>query len=106
MADFFFIKDGSATIRIITSDILFIKARGNYAELYMADKNRYTCYKSLKSLLDILPDEFMRVHNSYISNLHYIDKISDNTIYSKSTKIPISASYKECLEQCINRYKI
>ena len=72
----------------------------------MFDNNKYTCYKSLKSLIESLPNEFMRVHNSYIANLNYIDKITDDTIYSSSNKIPVSKSFKTCLEQRIRKYKI
>jgi DNA-binding LytR/AlgR family response regulator len=34
---------------------------------------KYIYYKSLKDLIENLPNEFMRVHNSHIVNLTNID---------------------------------
>ena len=67
---------------------------------------KYIYYKSLKELIENLPNEFMRVHNSYIVNLTNIDSFEDNHIILKGTKISVAKSYKECLNSTINKFML
>lgn len=83
--------------------MLFIKGLGNYAELYLINQNKHVYYKSLKELIDVLPDEFMRIHNSYIINLKNVDYIKDNHVIMGDHKITIAKSHKDCLLQQVNK---
>ncbi|MDR2238003.1 MAG: LytTR family transcriptional regulator DNA-binding domain-containing protein [Chryseobacterium sp.] len=40
-----------------------MKGLGNYVEINTTDDKKYICYKTLKDLIESLPDEFMRVHH-------------------------------------------
>jgi DNA-binding LytR/AlgR family response regulator len=46
--------------------------------------------------MDKLPEKlFIRVHNSYIVNLSYVDSVQRNRIVIDTLRIPISESYKK-----------
>ena len=103
--NFTFIKTDKKLIKLYFNEITVIKGLGNYVEIITENK-KYIYYKSLKDLIENLPDEFMRVHNSYIVNLTNIDILEDNHIILKNVKVAVGKSYKECLNSSINKYML
>lgn len=101
--NFTFIKTDKKLIKLNFDDILFIKGLGNYVEIFMKNNKKYVYYKTLKDLIDKLPDEFMRVHNSYIINLKNVHHIEDNHLIIEEHKITVAKSYKDCLISCIDK---
>jgi two-component system LytT family response regulator len=57
---------------------------------------------SMQKLEESLPDNFMRIHRSYMVNIHKIDKIEAGTLFIGDKPLPISNSYKEKLLQKLN----
>ncbi|EPE9818397.1 LytR/AlgR family response regulator transcription factor [Flavobacterium psychrophilum] len=100
--NFTFIKTDKKLVKLNFDDILFVKGLGNYVEIFVKNKRKYIYYKTLKDLIDKLPDEFMRVHNSYIINLKNVQHIEDNHLIIEEHKITVAKSYKDCLTNCIN----
>lgn len=64
---------GTENRLIQVSDIMFIKACRYLAEVWLTDERRVLIEKSLNRLEQILPDDFIRIHRSYIVNLKYAD---------------------------------
>ena len=102
MLAYTFIKSDRKLIKIYFNDILFVKGLGNYVEIYLEDNKKHVYYKSLKELIDKLPDEFMRVHNSHIINLTNVDSFEDNHLVIGEHKIAVAKSYKDCLLNSLN----
>ena len=100
---FAFIKTDKKLVKLFFKDITIIKGLGNYVEVYTTDKKRYVYYKSLKDLIENLPDEFMRVHNSYIVNLMNIESFEDNQLLCGDLKIAVAKSYKDCFIEALNK---
>lgn len=101
--NFTFIKTDKKLIKINFDDILFVKGSGNYVEIFVKNNKKYVYYKTLKDLIDKLPDEFMRVHNSNIVNLKNVEYIEDNHLIMGEHKIKIAKSYKDCLLSSIDK---
>ncbi|NSL85997.1 LytTR family transcriptional regulator [Chitinophaga sp. Mgbs1] len=101
--DFTFIKTDRKLIKINFDDILFIKGLGNYVEIFVSSNKKYVYYKTLKELIEKLPDEFMRVHNSNIVNLKNVDYVEDNHLIIGEHQITIAKSYKDCLLNSIDK---
>lgn len=101
---FTFIKTDRKLVKLHFDDILFIKGLGNYVEIFVKNNRRYVYYKTLKDIIDKLPTEFMRVHNSYIINLKNVQHIEDNHVIIEEHKIIIAKSYKECLISSIDKF--
>ena len=80
-------------------DILFLKADNASTDIFMEDGSKVSAYKTLKSYEAILPENFIRIHNSYIVNRNYISRIhfgkSKCTIKNRTESIPFSKSYKD-----------
>ena len=51
-----------------TDEILFLKADNNTTDFYMSDGKVINAYKTLKTFEDILPNNFYRIHKSFIIN--------------------------------------
>ncbi|MEM8895868.1 MAG: LytTR family DNA-binding domain-containing protein [Bacteroidota bacterium] len=88
-------------IKICFDDILVVKGLGNYVEI-ITNQEKHIYYRSLKDLIEILPDRFMRVHLSYIINLEHVDYVEDQQIHLKGNKISVGPSYRECLTKALD----
>lgn len=88
------------------NQILFLKADNNSTDITMKSGEVITAFKTLKYFMELLPDYFHRIHNSYIVNMHQIGRIhlGNSVIFLKENKmqIPFSKSYKEKVEALIN----
>jgi len=89
-----FIKSDGKLVRLNNEDILFIESMGDYVK-FVTPQKKYVSYNSIKNLEEKVNKEyFMRVHRSYIINLHKIDDIRENDLYINGTEIPISKNLK------------
>lgn len=100
---FAFIKTDKKLVKLFFKDITIIKGLGNYVEINTVSNKKYIYYKALKELIESLPDEFMRVHNSYIVNLTNIEYFEDNQLVCQDRKIAVAKSYKDCLITAFNK---
>ncbi|MBN2664610.1 MAG: response regulator transcription factor [Bacteroidales bacterium] len=103
-----YIKDGNTNlIRIEFNKIVWIEARENYI-LIVTDQERYTVYFTMRAVESQFPNnQFVRVHRSFIVNLHKIQAIEDNSVvllYNNSKKIfPLSKTMRD---KIINKIKV
>ena len=96
-----FLKDGYQNVRVNTSEIQYIKSDGNYLDVYLNDR-KISPRMTFSEILKLLPDNFMRVHNSYVVNLSKVDKLSTDTISISEKTIPVSTSKRELLSTKLN----
>ena len=105
-ADFIFVKADYKLVKIDFNEILYIEGLKDYIKIYTGGKPVLTLM-SLKSLEEKLPPEdFVRVHRSYIVAVKKIQFIQRNFIHIGDKEIPISNNYKEQLLTIINQNKI
>lgn len=85
------------SIKIVHRDISYIKASSNYSDLHMVNDKVFYTFFGLGDLEISLPKtSFIRVHKSYIVNLHRIAKINNDIIFMEDKgEIPISNTYKK-----------
>lgn len=100
--DYIFIKSGKQIIKLEYGKILFIEALKEYVNIVLPD-GKVMAYKRMKDLEEQLPDNFLRIHNSYIVNINHLEKIVDNHVQIGAVKLPVSASFKAPLLAVINR---
>lgn len=100
---FAFIKSDKKFIKLFFDTITIIKGSGNYVEIYTTFNKRFVYYKSMKDIIKSLPNEFMRVHNSYIVNLINVEYYEDNQISINNLKITVAKSYRDCLIGALNK---
>ena len=93
--DSVFVKKGTSIIRILKSAILWVEALGDYVVLNTGNE-RIVVYTTMKEMeRKLSPNDYMRVHRSYIVRIDKIDTVEDNTISYNEKIIPIGKSYRE-----------
>lgn len=76
------------TYFIDTSEIAYIQGMGNYVEVFLGSGKKLTTYSSIKSMLSRLPQNFIRVHKSYLVNTQHIESFSAGDITVLGEHIP------------------
>lgn len=90
-------------LRIATKDILYIEGLKDYVKIFTADSPKpIVTQMSLKSLEESLPpEEFMRIHRSYIVRLDAVKVIERGRIVFGKIYVPVSDAYRETFFQAI-----
>ena len=89
------IRSNRKTHRVPLSEILYVEGLGNYVTYHLSDKSKITSYGSIKAALELLPDNFRRVHKSYIVNKTHIKSYDTMTIDVQDNAIPRGKSVSD-----------
>jgi len=93
--DYFFIKCGNKYEKILFDDILYVEGMQNYVSIYTS-RGKYITLLYIKNLEENLdPQQFIRVHKSYIVSIRKIEGIEGNEIFMQQNRIPMSRNYRE-----------
>ena len=91
---YFFVKSSGQQHKINFNEILFVESIKDYVNI-KTENQEYIVLDTLKSLENQLPENFARVHKSFILNLNKIEKIDIKNVFLNSGKeIPIGETYK------------
>lgn len=96
-----FIKKDSSLVKLNMNDITYIEALENYVILYTSDK-KFTIHFTMKGIESQLPpDNFIRVHRSYIVNKNLIKTINENYLQimlkDNVIDLPVGRSFKDVI---------
>lgn len=94
--NFIIIKTNFKKVKIFTDTIKWVEAFGDYIKV-VTEEETFTILSTMKSFEKELPDEFMRVHKSYIVNLKRIVSFSNQTIDLDEKTIPVSRNKKAAI---------
>jgi DNA-binding LytR/AlgR family response regulator len=87
-------------------DVVYLKADSNTTDFVMESGDVVGAFKSLKYFQETLPKNFVRIHNSYIVNTHYVSRIhfgkSTCSMRNSNLFIPFSKSYRDKVEYLKN----
>ncbi|PRY16169.1 LytTR family two component transcriptional regulator [Pontibacter ummariensis] len=101
-ADYIFVKVKHRIIKVHYSDILWVEAYDNYSFIVTADQ-KYLVSSTLKDMEQKLPPQnFVRVHRSYIANLDKIEALEESSVVFPKGDVPIGKSYKKNLMSRFN----
>ncbi|MDR1552046.1 MAG: LytTR family transcriptional regulator DNA-binding domain-containing protein [Prevotellaceae bacterium] len=101
------VKSGQNIHVIIVSDILYLQAFGDYVHIF-TDSGKYLKEQTMKYFETNLPQQFVRIHRSYIVNIKAISRIE---LYEKQSQlltlknghqIKISSTGYKLLKQKLN----
>lgn len=97
----FFVRDGQEIVSVKSSDIHYVEADDNYANIY-TDKGKFLISHTLKSIEDkLLPFGFRRIHRSYLINFDKVDAISEGYVFIASKKVQIGKSYRKAFMESL-----
>ena len=91
--DYIFVKTEYRIDRIDLRNILFIEGMREYLRIHTTEGKVMTL-QSFKNMLSLLPETFVRVHNSYVVSMDKIESIERQRIKIGDHMIPISETYK------------
>lgn len=100
LPDHTFLPTGSGYIRVIKSEIQFVKADRSNAELFLTSAGFHRIYPAkpyqsisislnLGKLLPYLTSGFYQLSRSLVINLNYLDRIESNRLFIGAQEIPI-----------------
>lgn len=90
----FFVKSSGQQHKIKFDDILFVESIKDYVNI-KTQNQEYIVLETLKSLEHQLPENFARVHKSFIVNIDKIEKMDvKNVSVAAEIHIPIGETYK------------
>ena len=101
-----FVKSDYKIIRINVNQIKYIECMSEYVRIYLEGEDKpVMTLLSMRKLEERLPASmFMRVHRSYIVNLHKIQEISRlRIIFEGNVYIPVGDNYKEKFNDYISK---
>jgi DNA-binding LytR/AlgR family response regulator len=101
--DFIFVKDGTKLVKVNLKEIIFIKGTREYVTIVTSD-SKIMSLQAMKALEEELPDNFIRVHNSFIVNINSIDSIAKNEIEIGNEIIPVGITYKKSFFEKIRKF--
>ncbi len=102
-AEYIFIKGDSKNkyIKVNLNEILYVEGLKNYISVYTANQ-RHITYQTLRDFEQQLPpQQFMRVHKSYIVPLAQISTVDGNALFINNQMIPIGESYRQVFFKAI-----
>ena len=94
-----FVKTNGRLLRINFEEVLYIEALSTYVVL-VTEKQKHIVGGTLKNIEERLPfRHFLRVHRSYIVNLHRVEALEDNMLKLGQYEVPVSRGYQDELAQ-------
>ena len=104
--DALFLKTEYKVVRVLTSHINYIEGMSEYLRIHLSDPSKpIVVLLSMKKIEERLGEtDFMRIHKSFIINLHHIAEINrSRVVLDDGTEIPIGDSYRDKLNDYISK---
>jgi DNA-binding LytR/AlgR family response regulator len=94
--NYLFIRADYKLIKIPLAEILYIEGLGDYLKVHYGADKLVVARMTMKNILaKLTPNEFLRVHRSYIVPFSKIETVRNKTIHIKEQEIPIGTSYED-----------
>ena len=102
--DSLFLKTDYRIVKVSISDIRYIEGMSEYLKVWLEGEPKpIITLLSMKKMVERLPDNFMRIHRSYIVNLNKIQEVNKNRIIMDAqTYLPIGDMYKETFQRYLD----
>lgn len=103
---FIFVKSDYKLLKVNFDDILFVEGVKDYVKIYLDNGQKpIMSLMNMKKVEDFLPSpEFLRTHRSYIVHMNKVSVIDRGRIVFGDNYIPISESYKEEVQQYLDKH--
>ena len=96
------VKNTEGIELILTANILYLQSDKGYTTFYLENGDQILVSKVLKTYEELLPPSlFVRCHQSYLVNSHYIKKYLKEGILELTTgeRIPVAERRRELVQQ-------
>lgn len=101
--DYIFVRSDKKNVKIKFTDITYIQSLKDYIKIFTYDKT-YIVKETITAFNKQLPDNFMRIHRSYIVNHQHVTALTKQDIELGEIEIPIGDTYRKNLVKfCTNK---
>ncbi len=80
-------------VKINLKNILYLESKRDYLHIFTLDGSHYKTKKTLKETLNILPNNFIKIHRSFIVNEEYITSYSAKYVTINQIQLPIGRKF-------------
>lgn len=84
---------GKEKVTLELDSLLYVEAFANYMELHFKDGQKTILRTTLSQLAEQLPEQFIRIHKSYIVNRKYITRINHLRAMIEDKALPVGRAY-------------
>lgn len=107
-------ENGKLMLQLRPMEVVFLKAAGNYVEVFYQQGpqglQKTLLRNRLKALADVLPsDTFFHCHKSYLVNGHHIQRVTGNarnfelSLRGSSERVPVSRARSAALQDFLRQ---
>ena len=98
----FFVRTNYKIEKVEFENILYVESMREYVAIHIKAQ-RLVINHTMNKMEEALPsNHFLRVHRSFIVNLHHIQGVEGNMILIGDEKIPIGGSYRKAFFEQLN----
>lgn len=91
-----FVRSEYSLVKVKLSDIIYIEGSDDYIKIIQENGNHIIARMTMKGISEKLPpNEFLRVHRSFIVPISKISHLRNKNIYIGDSEIPIGGSYEQ-----------
>ncbi|UZR98695.1 LytR/AlgR family response regulator transcription factor [Chondrinema litorale] len=94
-SSYLIVKAEYSTIKIFFNSIQFIESIGDYLKIYVDDNNAIVTRMALKNVLDSLPNNFVRIHRSFVVPLERVEVYRNKKVFIAGQEIPVGTTYQK-----------
>lgn len=103
-SDSIFVRTEYRIEKVPVDSILYIEGMSDYLRIHISDGRKIMCLQKFASFEDVLhPQDFVRVHRSYMVALDKIDSIERSVIRLGGVRIPVGKTYQERFFQLLSK---
>ncbi len=95
-APFIFVKADYQEQKVVLDQVQYIEAMKDYIKIFITGRQHpLLTQMNLKTIEELLhPDQFIRIHRSYIVNVAYVDSVKRSQIRLGQNWLPVGEQYK------------
>lgn len=86
------VKDKDLTVKVKANSILYAKKEDHYIALFQRNGKKIV-RATVQEFLDMVTDDFVQVHRSYIVNKNFVTGFSSKVIKIENIEIPVSHTF-------------
>ncbi|MEP7322801.1 MAG: LytTR family DNA-binding domain-containing protein [Saprospiraceae bacterium] len=99
--DYLFVNINKRRVRINFNEIIYIEGMKEYVQIYLTDSTSVTTKLQLGQINELLNNEFLRIHKSYIVSKSKVTSYSLAEIHLGAVKLPVGINYKDSLVKAL-----
>jgi DNA-binding LytR/AlgR family response regulator len=78
-------------------EVVYIESLADYVKIHITGGETVLTKEKISKLAELLPDQFLRIHRSFIVNKHAISAFNKDSISINNQQLSISRSYKDAV---------